>query len=87
MPDQRTRDFPKLQCEPGARFGAWTVIQADRTGWRITVICDCRQMRQVSRAALENGESLGCGCAATPRARATPRPEPTFRLPDWRPQR
>ncbi len=63
LPDQAT-------VEPGARFGAWTALRADPTGKRVTCVCSCGTARQVALEALQSGESVGCGCAVTPRPRA-----------------
>jgi len=58
------------RIEPGAAFGSWTVLRADATGKRISVICSCGEARVVAADALLSGESRGCGCTATPRSSA-----------------
>lgn len=57
---------------PGARFAAWAVVRADPSGKQITVVCTCGQVAAVALEALLDGSSRGCGCTATPRAKATP---------------
>jgi hypothetical protein len=56
------------------QFGAWRAISADPLGRRVTCICACGSIRQVATEALTNGESVGCGCSATPRPKRTARP-------------
>jgi len=57
----------------GARFGAWTLIGIDPLGKRITARCDCGAIWQLGIGALEAGDTLGCGCALTPRPKRSPR--------------
>jgi hypothetical protein len=68
------------------QFGAWRVIGSDPTGRRVWCRCKCGAIREVSREALELGESQGCGaCTAT---QAWHAPERPLRAPvDWRPKR
>jgi hypothetical protein len=51
----------------GQTFGAWVVARVDPSGKRALVVCACGTAREVGAAALLKGESVGCGCRATPR--------------------
>jgi hypothetical protein len=62
-----------LPVEPGQTFGAWTAIGADPSDKRILCRCSCSTVRLIAREALENGETKGCGCRATPKAARTGR--------------
>lgn len=64
---------------PGQQIGHWQILSI--TGRTALCRCRCKQIRQVSIAALEDGSSVSCRCS--PKKLATTRP----RLPDWRPQR
>jgi hypothetical protein len=67
---EATQDRPNNQTDAvlsGQRFGAWTAIKPDPTGKRISCVCACGTARQVAVDALFSGDSLGCGCAHTPR--------------------
>jgi hypothetical protein len=48
---------------PGAPVGHWLVLAVDATGRRADCRCRCGTVREVSVAALVNGESTSCGCA------------------------
>ena len=50
----------------GQTFGAWIVAKVDPSGKRALCVCACGMAREVGAAALLNGESVGCGCSATP---------------------
>ncbi len=58
---------------PGARFGAWTVMEVDATGRRAVVRCACGVRRLVACEALLDGSTRGCGgCPQTPRINHAP---------------
>ena len=58
--------------EAGQRFDAWAVVRAtDTLGRRALVACVCGRVIEVATTALQSGESRGCGCRGTPRARTT----------------
>jgi hypothetical protein len=77
---------PSAQDGLRQRFGAWSVIRADATGRRILVACKCSTVREVSREALESGESVGCGCGSTPRLKVEPArgEQPSYAAARWR---
>lgn len=58
---------PKLNVQPGMRFGQWSVIayvSSSRHGDRMfRCLCDCGSIRLVSARELFNGYSLSCGHA------------------------
>jgi len=82
---EATKNAGTTQGIAGCTFGAWTTIKADSTGRRVTVVCACPTVRLVALDALEAGESVGCGCVATPKLQVAK--ERVRRLPDWRPKR
>src|SRR5882724_10003757 len=52
--------------EPGAIFGAWTVLTvSDPTGRRSVCRCECSAIRAVATADLAAGLSTSCGCQAS----------------------
>jgi hypothetical protein len=76
---------------PGARIGAWEVLNVDASGRQASCACVCKAVRIVSVAALLDGSSTSCGCRQlSQNQRAALRTEAEAQkrareLKDWRP--
>lgn len=46
----------------GTKIGHWLVLSI--TGRSALCRCRCKEVRQISIAALEDGSSVSCGCSA-----------------------
>lgn len=53
-----------MDIAPGARFGSWTVLSAERLRHSTCVACecDCGQRKEVQVQHLRGGRSTSCGC-------------------------